>query len=195
MLARLCVSVAAVAAFAAADTALIIEPGTVSVSVGDTFTLDVLINDVVDLFAYEFRVAFDPAILAVDGTTGEGSFLSSGGSASTSVPGEIVNSAGFVFFPQNRLLGPGPGVSGSGLLASILFRAIGPGESIVFPTNPLELLDSRSNSINWHRRVGVVTVQSPVTVPEPYPWIAETMTVAMTFCIATRDKIRLQRVG
>ena len=40
---------------------LSIEPSTkAGVTVGDTFTLDIAISDVTDLFAYEFALGFNP---------------------------------------------------------------------------------------------------------------------------------------
>src|SRR5215831_17805784 len=66
---------------AASATTLTISPISTTASVGDSFTLGVFINDVTDLFDYQFDLSFDPTILQVDGVS-DGGFLTSGGGTS-----------------------------------------------------------------------------------------------------------------
>src|SRR5205807_7888133 len=80
---------------ASATPVLSIEPSTkAGVTVGDTFTLDIAISDVTDLFAYEFALGFNPSLIVPVGTTGEAAFLGTGGATffiegDASVPGTI----------------------------------------------------------------------------------------------------------
>ena len=64
-----------------------------AVQVGETFTLDVLVAESTDLYAFQFDIAFDPAIIQADAVL-EGGFLSAGGQATFFMPGSIDNIAG-----------------------------------------------------------------------------------------------------
>src|SRR5271157_4900574 len=66
------------------------SPGTVSQ--GSTFTVDVNISGVTDLFDYQLDLTFNPSIVSATGVS-EGSFLSSGG-PTFFLPGTIDNVGG-----------------------------------------------------------------------------------------------------
>ena len=101
-----------------------------SVSVGDTFTVNVDITDVTDLYGYQFDLSFDTNYLQVvpqivNGSPQdvvEGPFLATGG-ATFFIPG-VHNGAGTIEFTIDLLLGSVSGVTGSGTLASITFLAL-----------------------------------------------------------------------
>ena len=81
----------------------------------------------------------------------------------------IDNSLGTIVFNANRLLGPGPGVDGSGTLVVFGFTAISPGIGAlnIDPTTFI-LLDSTGAIINATTAKGSVTVQGTTgVVPEP----------------------------
>jgi len=149
---------------ALADSVTSIQPASTGVSVGQNFTVNVDITDVTDLYAFQFDIGFNPAILSANGIT-EGAFLPSGG-PTFFIPGTIDNSAGTISSNADTLLGPGPGVSGNGVLATIDFTAIGSGVSSVTPSN-LILLDSTGANINTSAVDGTVTVSGASPVPEP----------------------------
>ncbi|WP_426191324.1 PEP-CTERM sorting domain-containing protein [Massilia sp. DWR3-1-1] len=93
---------------------------TVSPTVGNSFGVDVLVSGAVDIAAYQFSLFFNPAAVAYAGTVA-GTFLDSagtfdfdGGSAGT----------GSINYTFASLIGPGPGASGSGLLAHYDFIAL-----------------------------------------------------------------------
>jgi hypothetical protein len=82
------------AAHASATPILNIEPPSQVVHPGPSFSLDVLISNVADLYAFQFDLGFDPLILSATGVT-EGPFLPSGGTTAF-IPGTIDNSGGTV---------------------------------------------------------------------------------------------------
>ena len=67
------------AAYGVATPIVSIQPATQTAEPGQSLSVDVLISDVTDLYAFELDLAFDPTILATIGVT-EGPFLPSGGS-------------------------------------------------------------------------------------------------------------------
>lgn len=136
-----------------------IQPSTATVLPGDIFSLDVAISDVVDLFAFQFDLGFDPTILVANSIS-EGPFLSTGG-PTFFIPGIIDNQAGSITFNAGTLLGPIPGVTGSGTLATVSFNALALGESPITLAN-LILLDSSLSTIPFSTEGGLVSV-----VPEP----------------------------
>jgi hypothetical protein len=159
----------------ASATSLTLSPVSTTASVGDSFTLDVFINDVTDLFDYQFDLSFDPTILQADGVS-DGGFLTSGGGTSLfaflgfATPFVITldNTVGLVT-PADSLLGPAGGVNGSGKLASFTFTALAAGTSSIELSN-LILEDSLGNSLTADAvgaRVSVTGAAPPSPVPEP----------------------------
>src|SRR4051794_36628499 len=59
-----------------------IVPVSSSVVVGETFSVDVSVADLDDLFSYQFDLALDPSALAASASVGDGGFLTSGGGVS-----------------------------------------------------------------------------------------------------------------
>lgn len=147
------------ASVAFAAPILSIAPSSIVVGLGITFSADVVIAEVTDLFLFQFDLAFDPTILAATNLD-EGAFLPSGG-ATFFIPGTIDNAAGSITFTLDTLLGPIPGVTGTGTLASVTFDALAFGTSPITLDNVL-LLDSGGFPIAFDKEVGVVSV-----VPEP----------------------------
>lgn len=129
--------------------------------------LTVSANDVVDLFAYQFTLNFNPSLLtAISGT--EGAFLQSGG-ATLFDAGAIDNAAGAVSFTFGTLLGPVNGVSGSGDLATFSL-AIAQGGLASFSFSDVQFLDSGLNDIGIESASLVTQVGQ---VPEPGSlWLA-----------------------
>jgi len=105
-------------------TRLIMNPPTIMGRKDDTFTLDILVESVVDLAMVHFFVVYDfNKIEALN--IWEGDFLGQGDGASSVFVREIKNSAGYVEVSASRLASDGePSISGSGLLAKIEFRVL-----------------------------------------------------------------------
>jgi adhesin HecA-like repeat protein len=144
---------------------LSIEPSSSLVQPGKSFTLDVRISDVVDLFAFQFDLAFNPLILSTGSIT-EGPFLPSGG-ATAFVAGTVDNMAGTITATADTLIGAIPGVNGSGVLASVDFLALSVGASPITLSDAI-VLDSDLNDIAVSIVDGGVTVAA---IPEPSTWL------------------------
>jgi hypothetical protein len=111
----------------AGTTMVEIRPLVSQVSPGNAFSVTVQVNRVVDLGNYEFRIAFDPAIVQAQGVE-LGSFLGSTGRRVTAVGPVIDNISGtltYGAFSVGEQAGPG----GSGTLATSTFRAVISGET------------------------------------------------------------------
>jgi hypothetical protein len=119
-----------VAAFVAASTALAHQPVAVSldapsyVQPGDAFSVRVIVSGVVNFDAGQFDVTFDPDVLTIDDIS-PGAGIADGSLDGTPVPVVLVNelSPGVVRVILN--VPDIPGVSGSGFLSELRFRAIG----------------------------------------------------------------------
>lgn len=149
---------------ASADAVLTIQPPSTSIVAGNTFAVDVNISGVSDLYAFQFDIGFAPGVLSAN-SVGEGSFLASGGGTSSFLPGTIDNTAGTITFNADTLIGPVPGVSGSGMLVILDFTALTAGTSPLDIAN-VTLLDSTLASINLTTVNGDAIVSGQV-VPEP----------------------------
>jgi general secretion pathway protein D len=145
-------------------TVVSIEPASNNISAGDTLSLDIKVTDVTDLYGFQFDIGFSPSILSATAVT-EGAFLPSGGST-LFIPGTIDNVLGTISFTADSLVGPIPGVTGSDMLASVSFQAVGAGTSAVSLSNII-LLDSTLAEIATTSTNGVVEVQGISPVPEP----------------------------
>ena len=126
---------------------------------GSAVGLDVLIADVTDLYAFQFSLAFDPALLAAGNIT-EGSFLPSGGTTFFD-GGTIDPVTGTIGFAFGTLIGPIPGVSGSGALLHINFDVLQAGSSALTFSDVL-FLDAALNDITVQVNNGMLQA-----VPEP----------------------------
>jgi hypothetical protein len=147
--------------------------------------LTVRAQDVVDLYGYQFTLNFDPALLtALSGT--EGPFLQSGGSTFF-LPGDIDNTAGSFSFVLGTLIGPGPGVDGSGDLATFSF-AVGQSGLASFSFSDVFFLDSNFAEISIDTPELAVQVAQ---VPEPGSlWLAAVALFAVLGGRSIRPKTR-----
>ncbi len=138
-----------------------IEPAVALVSPGQSFSASVVIHDVTDLFAYQFDLAFNPALLEVTGVD-EGGFLPGAG-ATIFFPGIIDNGAGLVSFVLGTLSDALDNANGTGELVRIRFQA-----RDILGTTPLALsnivlLDSALANIAFEPAAGGLVA----VVPEP----------------------------
>ncbi|MCV2353420.1 cohesin domain-containing protein [Paucibacter sp. B2R-40] len=150
----------------AADPTLSIVASANPAVQGSVIDLNVLISDVSDLFAYQFTLSFNAAVLQATGVT-EGGFLASGGGSTFADGGSINNSLGSIDLVFNTLQGAVPGVSGSGSLAHISFNVLSVGSSVL----------NFSDAIFLNSNLGDVTVTTQpltlqtVAVPEPSTYL------------------------
>jgi hypothetical protein len=153
-------------AVAASAATIQIDPASSTIMAGGGAVLNVRITDVTDLYAFQFDLAFDPAILSKDFVpiTVEGAFLSAGG-GTVFLPGILDNTVGTVTLIAGTLTGPVPGVSGSGTLVSVSFlgRTLSTRPIATSPItlSNITLLDSAGNDIAADVQNGSVTVITP----------------------------------
>ena len=139
-----------------------LQPSATALTLGNPLTVDVNITGVTDLYAFQFDIGFDPAVLSAASVT-EGALFSSIGVFFS--PGFIDNIGGTITFIGDSLSGPVPGVSTDGTLATITFDTIGVGSSSIDLAN-IVLLDSNLADITATASGSTVDVAS-TSVPEP----------------------------
>jgi hypothetical protein len=143
-----------------------LQPSATTLGLGSPLTVDVNVVGISDLFAYQFDIGFNPAVLSAASVT-EGALFSSIGVFFSS--GFIDNTGGTIAFIGDTLSGPGPGVSTGGTLATITFNSIGVGSSSVDLANII-LLDSNLADIAATASGTLATVASTAS-PEPGSWL------------------------
>jgi len=115
--------------------------------VGESFTVNINVSDVIDLFAWQAGITFNPGVLECTGFF-EGEFLRRPGGSTVFAKHamDMNNTLGIVYCRGCCLLGPVPGVNGSGQLAYVTFTSVGIGVSDFHPTD-LILLDDNLGDI------------------------------------------------
>ena len=97
------------------------------IHIDDTFTLDIGARDVTDLAGWQFDIAFDPAALEAINVS-EGDFLKTNGGTTFFQSGSIDNAAGKITGLNAARLSGG-GMSGTGVLLQVRFKAKAAGET------------------------------------------------------------------
>ncbi|HID87690.1 MAG TPA: hypothetical protein EYP55_09995 [Anaerolineae bacterium] len=145
------------------DPVVRLDPADSTVAMGDTFTVTVMMDEAVDLGAFQFDLHYAPFIVQVEAFT-LGDFLASTGRMVGHVS-RIDNSTGVARFGGYSFsFGPQPGPNGSGPLALIRLRGVGGG------TSPLDLegvqvLDTQLNPQVPTVEDGSVTVEHRICLP------------------------------
>jgi hypothetical protein len=164
---------------ASATPILSVEPPIQVVQSGQSFSLEVAISNVADLYAFQFNLAFNPLVLSATDVT-EGPFLPSGGTT-VFIPGMIDNAGGTISSIANSLIGLIPGVSGTGTLATVDFDTSALGTSSIILSN-VRLLESNFEVITSNIVNGSVSV-----VPEPTALLLLATAVAGFLSIGLRS--------
>ncbi len=152
--------------------AVVVDPASQSVKLGDYIVIDVMIQNVSNVAAYEFTVAFNPNVVALAGIS-DGSFLGSTG-RSEFCPSPTIGDSTVRFGCVSS--GSAPGASGTGLLAEVVFHAIGPGTT-PFHFAMFTLADSLGESVSAQIGDGLAVVEPPDT---PTPTVTSTPTNTAT---------------
>ena len=129
--------------------------------VGAPVSVDLVLTDVVDLYAYQLSLSFDPSLLQVTGVA-QGALLPGGGSTFFD-GGSVNNTLGSISFMFDSLVGGVPGVNGTGVLATVSFDVVGTGTSTLAFADTL-FLDSGLADISVQ-----ITNGSLQTLPVPEP--------------------------
>lgn len=170
---------------ASQTTTVYVYPSATTVPIGQTFTIDIKISAVSDLYGWEFRLGWDPNLLDVVDVL-EGGFLKSGGS--TFFDKKMNNTVGYILV-DCTLLGMVSGVNGDGTLASVGFYAEKEGTTNLDLYDTI-LIDSSEQAISHAVVDGSVTVSKSVggiVIPLSKlellaPWIGLTSTIAFAMC-------------
>jgi hypothetical protein len=147
---------------------------------GDTFSVDVNVTGVTDLYAFQFDLTYNPALISALSVS-EGPFLPTGGTTFF-VPGTIDNVGGSVTDTADSLIGPIPGVTGDGVLATFQFVTLAPGTSDLSFANPI-FLDSSFNDItaNITFQNGSVTLGAELPEPSVFVPVGATLLLLMVY--------------
>ena len=116
------------------ETKVRLDPLASEVQVGDTIRVDIVVEDVANLYGIDVRLSFDPALLEVQdadpGTAGvqikKGAFPA----PDFAIKNEADNGAGTIWYAVTQL-NPTEPVSGSGVAASVTFKGLAGGTSSV----------------------------------------------------------------
>jgi hypothetical protein len=139
-------------------------PQEVQVTHGTSFSVDVNVQNVTDLYAFDVYVHFDPNLLQAINMT-EGSFLKSGGNTGV-VLSEVNQTAGYLEYVVT-LWTAETGVNGSGTLftATLVGDLVNNGTSTLsFESS--ELSDSNANLISYVSQEGTVNVTALTLVTQ-----------------------------
>ena len=172
------------AAVAAQGTAVQVVPASLVIGVGATVTVEVQVHDVLDLYAVDLHLAFDPALLEVqdaDGNPANGVQVAAGGFLSSpygfTAANGADNSTGQIRYVYS-LLSPAAPVSGSGVLVRITFLARNPGSS------PLQLQALLANDhagyISALVSDGLIVVSGDTATPTVTAFATRTATLTVT---------------
>jgi hypothetical protein len=153
------------------STLLCTDPQAIQVTHGTSFSVDVNVQNVTDLYAFDVYVHYDPNLLQATNMT-EGSFLKTGGDTKVFV-NEVNQTAGYLEYVVT-LLTAETGVNGSGTLFTATFM----GDIVNNGTSTLsfessELSDSSANLISYEAHESTANVTS-LTV------VTQTVTVGQT---------------
>jgi len=113
----------------ATESTVSISPQTVTVSQGDTFTLDIVVDPAGnEVYRAECTLHFDKAMLKANDQS-KGMFLSSDSTETVEMLNGINNAVGKIEYGETRMGDPGVvgGATESGVLTSIRFEALGQG--------------------------------------------------------------------
>src|SRR5450759_3495632 len=88
-----------------------LQPSATTLTLGSPLTVDVNVSGLTDLYAWQFDIGFNPAVLSATSVI-EGPLFSSIGVFFS--PGFIDNTGGTITFIGDSVSGPGPGVSTDG---------------------------------------------------------------------------------
>ena len=117
----------------ASPTTIAVEPAQLEVDVGKSYIINITVTDVSHLYLWVFRLRWNNSVVQLNSIV-EGSFLKQGGTTAllyTPLTIAEINAAGRITEASCTLLMPVPGVSGSGVLATLNFTALAIGTTTI----------------------------------------------------------------
>jgi general secretion pathway protein D len=103
------------------------DPPAVSLKVGQTSVVGLMIQDAQDLYSMPVLLQFNPAIISVEDVR-QGGFLSGGGAQPVAIVQRVDKERGQAIISATRMPNT-PGISGSGTVFGIVVRGVAPGPS------------------------------------------------------------------
>ena len=159
------------------ETKVRLDPLAAEVQVGGTISVDIVIEDVADLYGVDVRLSFDPALLEVldadPDTAGvqiqQGAFPA----PDFVVKNEADNGAGTIWYAVSQM-SPTEAVSGGGVAASISFKGLTEGtSSVAFTYQKIVKRDGEQipattqNGQIMVRSAGAAPTSTPTSKPKP----------------------------
>ena len=139
------------------DQAKLFLPAISPVTIGDTFTLNLIVQDITDLAGWQLNIAFNPAVLKAV-SVNEGDFLSKDGGSTFFQKGNINSTTGEITGLTVAHIGAGS-VSGTGTLLSINFEAKAAGEGSL-TLHEVKLGDPNGDAIPHELVITPITVST-----------------------------------
>lgn len=114
------------------------------IEAGEEFAVELLVEDVEHLAAFEFTISYDPELMSYERVEDAGLFLATGERQNISCPDATSREGWLNVFCVTRVLGAycvgaPAGASGSGLLARVILKARGEGEAMLELSDPTTL--------------------------------------------------------
>jgi hypothetical protein len=104
------------------DTAVIVQPASKVVGIGETFTVNVYVTPDTQIAGVQFNLGFSPSVVTANTVT-EGNLLSQGGASTYFAAGTINNGAGTITNVAGVITTPGASVSSAGTFATVSLTA------------------------------------------------------------------------
>ena len=160
-------------AFADPATTVAVDPPSKVVGVGETFTVDIVVDPDADIAGAQFGLSFDPSVLTANEVT-EGNLLSQGGASTYFIAGIIDNVAGTITGVFGTIMGGGETVSQSGIFATVSFTA-----GTAVGTSALDLTDVMVGDLQGEA-VDIEVADGSITVAETAHHISKAAIVAIS---------------
>jgi hypothetical protein len=141
-------------------TRVFVDPSSQTVNnVGDTFTVNISITNVFNLYAYQFKLYYNSTVM--NGTqVEEGSFLKNSGQTFFLINNftDQYDSGRGIVYVTCTLTGPLQGANGNGVLATITFKSLTTANSNPLHLAEVLLYDSNVSPIPYEVVDGTVTI-------------------------------------
>jgi len=129
----------------AAESSVSVSPQTITTSVGDIFTIDIIVDSTgSEVYGAQYEMYFDNTMLSATSQT-QGTFLSQDGESTNVVVDDANNTIGKIVYGETRT-GATAGVTGSDVLASVTFETIKSGTNAL-TLSYVMLVDSSGKEI------------------------------------------------
>lgn len=130
------------------------DPGTISIKPGETTTINIVVQNVQDLYSIPLLLQYNPAVISVEDVQ-HGAFLS-GGTQDIPLVQTVNKERGQAIISATRMPNT-PGVSGAGTLLGIVVRGVSAG------TSPISIVQINARDSQQHA-IQFVTGEASVTV-------------------------------